>query len=571
MPDRFGERATDGRIQIVGDAVRSWQIKLNQQANCKTLYGFTSTPEATQTTQLESGDAGGAAGLAFTNIPIGSEAGRETGTQVPSPVPVAYAPVAISAITMSFNINIGNGYLTTPIKLTPRLVAKALTQSYLLDMPGVLLNQPTVGPVPAWAQKNPAKMTLDPEFLALNPEIPPNTGTGTASSFMDVEDHSALNQQLWQWVLADPTAKAWLQGTPDQWGMAVNPNYTALGVGSAALDSFPRADPTCLNTGQAGIGHQSIRCSLDMLPYVDDFETVAADARASFSPLGAGWDPNKAAPDGSIGWWGNGTVISPGFTYLWGMTDTPSSATFGLVAAALCDSSGANCVTPSDQSVGAAVSAATPDSSGLLDVNPAGLPSGAYPLVDVTYAAVRTDDDPAAIADYTTLIQYASTTGQTPGEAPGQLPRGYLPLTDSLKAQAAQVVTQLQGITGATTTPTPTANSSAAATSGTLGDSTTELGGTLGGETEATGGGGVAGGQISQPPGPHASVAATSVSPGPATVISGSGLQPSLQSTAAQPVSAARYAPIGVIIGGVSGLIGLPIVRRIGRRRATGR
>ena len=62
---------------------------------------------------------------------------------------------------------------------------------------------------------------------------------------------------LWNWVLADPEAHAWLNGQPDQWGMKVNPIYSTnpsvnpsgVAFGTPVPESFPKSDPYCQNTG----------------------------------------------------------------------------------------------------------------------------------------------------------------------------------------------------------------------------------------------------------------------------------------------------------------------------------
>jgi hypothetical protein len=551
------ERQTVG-TELASIAVRSWQLQLNQLANCKTLYGYTATPEATQTTQLEAGAANGATGLAFTNIPIGSEAGRESGQPVPSPVPVAYAPVAVSAMTLSFNVNLTGGYRTAPIKLTPRLVAKALTQSYLTELPEYV---PSIGDdAPSWAIHNPDQLTQDPEFQALNPDIGPSQGAAAASAVMLTEDHSALNQEVWQWVLNDPVAKAWLQGAPDQWGMVVNPAYAdpaAVDVAVQPLDSFPRADQSCVDVGAGTPQRPSVRCSLDLLPYLNDYDDTAVHLRSANSPSGTSWDPTKLGADGLPGSWAAGGLLGPGTTFLWGITDSAENAEFGLVAADLCDASGQNCVSPTAASVSAALASASPDSSGLLHVDPTAVPAGAYPLVNVTYAAVRTDDDPAAISDYASLISYATTAGQTPGDGPGQLPSGYLPLPDPLKAQSAAVVSSLEGDagpTGQTQSPPPATTDQDNDGAGTTFNDTGG-GDNDGAASTSSQGGGVA--------------AAATTSPGPAAVSTGSGfVKPTL--TAATPAPSSRYIPIGLLFGGALGLVGIPLSRRIGLGRGPG-
>jgi hypothetical protein len=54
----------------------------------------------------------------------------------------------------------------------------------------------------------------------------------------------------------------------------------------------------------------------------------------------------------------------------------------------------------------------------------------------------------AAIAHF---IDYAASTGQTPGLSTGQLPPGYLPLTAKLRAQARKAAQEILHQTGGTT------------------------------------------------------------------------------------------------------------------------
>ena len=49
---------------------------------------------------------------------------------------ILYAPVAVTALDFGFNIDEGGvGQVNTPVKLTPQLLAKALTQVYQHDLP----------------------------------------------------------------------------------------------------------------------------------------------------------------------------------------------------------------------------------------------------------------------------------------------------------------------------------------------------------------------------------------------------------------------------------------------------
>src|SRR5262249_18955366 len=134
-----------------------------------------------------------------------------------------------------------------------------------------------------------------------------------------------------------------------------------------------------------------------------------------------------------------------------GTSATPDLAADGLSEAQRCNDAGPACVAPSTASVTAALNSATKDSAGLLQVNPARPGNGGYPLVQVTYAAVPTNQSAAALNDYANLIAYAAGQGQAPGVAPGDLPPGYLPLPASLKLQAQAVLARLPAIA----TPTP--------------------------------------------------------------------------------------------------------------------
>ncbi|HEY2792200.1 MAG TPA: hypothetical protein VGJ28_07595 [Micromonosporaceae bacterium] len=540
------ERGTVG-TQLVSRAVFSWQLALNQAADCKTIYGYAATPEATSTNQLA--DTTGA-GLAFTTIPIGSEADRSGGGTGTGP-PLVYAPVTASAITFAFNINLVStgGFDTKPIKLTPRLVAKALTQSYREDLPDFQGDIANALPDSKWALKNPDNITLDPEFQKLNPGVTDHGGNPIAPLL--TEDHSSINQQLWAWIQADPAAKKWLAGTPDENGMVVNPNYKGLKLGSApAIDSFPRADPTCFDFGTStGIPpKEETRCALDLLPYVNNYDDAAARVRGGNNPLGATWDPNAQAPDGSTGWWGNGGIEPAGQVYLWAITDSASLASYGLVPADLCDDSGNNCVAPDTASVTAALNGAKADSSGLLQVNPATISSSAYPLVQVSYAAVRTTQSAAALEDFASLINFAASTGQTAGDLPGNLPHGYLPLPTSLRSQATKAATKLVSIAHGTASPSP----SATGTSTTTTSTTTTTGVT-----------------VTTPPvvvPPSGSVASASptgpaISQQPAAVATGT--------TKGTPVGAVRWALIAIVVTGLVGAAGGPLVR-IGRRSGAG-
>jgi hypothetical protein len=481
------ERETVG-TQIVARAVQSWQLALNKQANCSKVYGFSAVPEATSTQELSA--TGSGIGLAFTTIPIGSEAARDassgsSGGSLDLP-PLVYAPVAVSALAFGFNINQANGQVITPVKLTPELLGRSLTQVYLTDLPDYY---PAVAgnPGPTWSGGNPVNLSADPQFTALNPEITPYTLFSTPLAPLLTEDHSALNQSVWQWVQSDQATDTWLDSTTDTaQKLTVDPDYEALQLGKApAADSFPRAYSGCLDLGlSAGTApKEELKCSLDLLPYANSYQTAAQSVLTAANSSAYVWDPNSTAPDGTPGWWSKVGQEGVGSVFMWTLADTPDLAAYGLIDAQLCNDGGNDCVGPSQASLTTALDSATKNSAGLLQVNPASPGTGGYPLVEVTYAAVPTNQSAAALKDYAALINYAAGAGQTPGVAPGDLPPGYLPLPASLATQAKTVAGELltdaaakSGSAGSTkSSGTPTTAGQAAG----AGSNTTSAGGTL--------------------------------------------------------------------------------------------
>jgi hypothetical protein len=523
--------------QLISRAVASWQLALNNQANCTKIYGFSAVPEETSTTQLSDPAAG--SGLAFTTIPIGSEANRGTSAAgTPTVTDVLYAPVAISAVDFGFNISQGAGYVSTPIKLTPQLVAQALTQVYRTDLPDFY---PALQgfPGPTWSQSNPLNISKDTQFAALNPEV---LGTATSQPLAPLltEDHSSVNQQVWQWLQGDTSAVAWLDGSsPAGDTVAADPSYTALDLGqSSAADSFPRAYGTCLNLGTFTSPGQAAkpetRCSLDLLAYVNNYDDAAAKIVTAYNPVAGAWDPNAIGPDGTLGWWQKFSPEPPGFRFVWGLSDMADLAAYGVTGAELCDDSGSTCVSPTTASVTTALNSATADSTGLLQVNPAKPGTGGWPLTQVVYAAVSTDQDPQALSDYADLIAYAAGQGQTAGVAPGDLPPGYLPLPASLQSQAQAVVAQLRALAS----PSPSASASPSGSA-----STSPSGGSL----SASPGGALTSTPSVSPTLPYATTPPTA--------------ELAATTTPRQPVGAIRWVLLAVALAGGAAAAGGTVLR----------
>jgi hypothetical protein len=159
--------------ELVVDAVGRWQPALC--ANGGALFSYTQlNDDATRSQLLGSTDPG----LAVIAHPLARDLGR-------ADRPLVYAPVAVSGLTFAFRIvkNPTNlppgdpktaeaGQPFTDMKLTPRLVAKLLTQSYQGDVVRKSIGAPPNEPShpPGIPPTNPEGLTNDPEFLKLNPE-----------------------------------------------------------------------------------------------------------------------------------------------------------------------------------------------------------------------------------------------------------------------------------------------------------------------------------------------------------------------------------------------------------------
>jgi hypothetical protein len=457
--------------QLITKAVSSWQLALNRDANCALIYQYGEQIETQTTTDLSTG----AVGLGFTTIPIGSEDTRYPGQPPPPKLPnMLYAPVAVTGTGLGFNINDGLGFTTTPVNLTPSLMAKALTQVYRSDLPdyGGSADQHETGP--AWALKNPINITGDPAFQKINSSTVINPIPEVAQPLepLTTLDHSEENQQLWQWIQADPATVSWLDGKDPSNPVTADPSYTKFSLGKPpAIDDYPQdytVQITCAQAQlQCGQNGGAVFSTPDLLPQFFDFDAAASDVLSANdkSELIGSWNTTNINPsDGLPGVWSAVGAESPGQTFMWTVADLPDIAHYGLIDADLCNPAGTSCVGPSVASVTKTLDSATTDRQGLVEVNPAKVPAGGYPLVDVVYAAVPTNQKAANLTAYANLIKYAVTTGQTAGSALGNLPPGYLPLTKKLQDDALHVVGKLLALTNPqpshSSTPTQTTTSS---------------------------------------------------------------------------------------------------------------
>ena len=443
--------------ELVQRAVVSWQPALCASGDLPPYaYGTVGDDAARQ--QLVSGQAG-APGMAIISQPI--PAGMSDATR-----PVVYAPVSLSGLAVGFNIERNptseapfaaqqlSGVRVAQLDLTPRLVAKLLTQSYQQAV--TILQRPDY----PWTSQNAAHMGVDPDFLQFNTEfnLLEILDSRTFSGLQLPAGNSDAARQLWLWVLSDPEARAWMDGEPDQWGMTVNPVYSTnaadnpngIAFGDPTPNSFPKSDPYCFKAAPRGTNNSIVPaalCGTDWLPYKRNYAETAQVTRAAADL--ARISENPFAQSAAEVWSRTGPQFL-GRRGMLALTDTPSAAQFGLQTARL-SRAGDNgldrtFVAADEAGLTAGVSAmVAAEGTSVLLPSPTASAPGAYPLTTLAYAAVSPLSlDPQARSDYAAFIEFAAGPGQVPGLELGQLPRGYVPLSESLRSQATEAAAQVR-------------------------------------------------------------------------------------------------------------------------------
>lgn len=432
-------------------AVTSWQAALC--ASSGTTYGFSQIGDGEARRQIVS-ETEGASRMALISDPLDDTLAK-TGE-------ILYAPVAQSSIVVAFTIdynvfsntaNAGkNGLQVEDVTLNARLVAKLLTQSYRVDIPN--------RGVGTSIEKNPISILNDPEFISLNPGLigfQPDTVPGGLVTALGSTD---ANSEVWSWLRSDPLASDFLKGNPDDNGMTINPAYLPLDLADdTSVDYFPKTDPSTALSGndpaEPGFG------TLNLRPYANDSLDAAYHAFKGDSGAKAFWNQFKSPPS-----YDNSGVQTPGARFVFAITDAASAARYGLRVASLVNGAG-QAVAPTSATVTKAINA-MPSSSvdpAVRVFDPAVRTAGAYALPSVIYAAVDVcAADKSELSAYSTFIKYAIGTGQVQGEARGQLPDGYVPLSGeqvtAAKATVAGLTKAAKACTPPKSTPTPTATPS---------------------------------------------------------------------------------------------------------------
>ena len=339
---------------------------------------------------------------------------------------LGYASIAVSAVAIAFQVDDLNGRPVEHLNLDARLVAKLITASYrIADDPGV------VG--------NPTSLFRDPEFRALNPGVA-WPGGSPGNHVLLLGDLSDATWTLTRWIDADTTARAFLDGTPDPYGMHVNLAYRHLAL---PVSTFPLLDAAQQDSFQPvqGLDHVARQLSLSQFPgALTSYENgLAVVTKPSRQPAGR-----------------RETL---------GIIDTADAAAFRIPTASLLNSAG-RFVAPDPAGLSAAAASLTvaPDGS-IAPLTLAATAKAGYPLLLPVQAVVPTDQTGAVRTSVLRFLDFVLGPGQVQGDLQGQLPDGYLPVPSLLRAQAAR--TRAAVATGPppvqpTATPTPTATQSRA-------------------------------------------------------------------------------------------------------------
>jgi hypothetical protein len=334
--------------------------------------------------------------------------------------PVGYAPTAVTGFAVSYAVDKPeNAGEFTGLRLNARLLAKLLTESYPASSRGT--GHPGL-------EHNPLSLNLDPEFRALNPGMS-DIAQEAAATLMTLSTSSDVVTALTGYIARDPDAKAFLGGTPDPWGMTVNPAYKGITVPTGQwplLDTYvPDSNDECLKSNPA--------------PYLPQIAAPVSSLRQIATAVLDGWPlvSTKCDRPSPTDPWKLGRVDRQGVgtRFLLGVTTLGDAQRFGLHTASLAVAGGAF-VAPDDASMAAAVALAKPDKK---KYQPFTIPgtalaksSTAYPGTMIVYTAARLTGvpkrDAAKVAQF---IDISSTEGQVRGRGNGQLPEGYLPILKS--------------------------------------------------------------------------------------------------------------------------------------------
>jgi hypothetical protein len=450
--------------ELMDQAMEQWQPHFCLDNKLFTLlYLQEGEPEAA--TQLETGSIESAL---LTDQP-----------QTGFPEPVIRAPVAATGFAISFLIDNAKAQPITTLRLDPRLLAKLLTMSYpgLLDIadndPELLHKCPGVPVAGSDKCTNPLTITQDPEFQALNPGLPAYLSSQiSASTILLPANGWDEIYALTSYINDNPAARAWLNGKPDPWGMTVNSSYKDIALPVATWPSLSTYEPADWVDGKTG---PQPCYEQDPSPVLPLFQAPANDLIASAEDIQF-YNALSIANCVGSGTNGQGYHLAAdgqqfvGQRFLIGLTSLADASRYALSTASLLtytkpgtpakftSADGMTFTAPTDATLRNGTALLTPDKTtdtwdfpyALYGKNSTKV-ADAYPGTMLVYADIPSKGLPAADAfDYAQFLGFASSEGQTPGGAVGQLPGGYLPMTaaNHLSSEAQYTLTNAYAVLG---------------------------------------------------------------------------------------------------------------------------
>lgn len=362
------------------------------------------------------------------------------------------------------------------LKLNARLVAKLLTQSYSK----AILDDSAQLPLAAWGRARPQFLTQDPEFKRLNPHLAHlGSAVGQRLDHLVVEGmRSDAATRVWDWIMADPEGSAFVNGCPDADGVKINPFYTtrsykgcddqkaALSAQAAqdredtaksgtyaelVLSYPPTGSPYPLPTWQEFPATDDKRAYtlVDLLPRVESMPAAGREIGRGHIPVNkySDWCPANTDDECQPApgkYKADKKRQNPTDLNIIAITDSATAARWRVPTAALCDTSGDNCVGANVASLRHAADDFTEGAGGWFQPGATDLAGGGYPLTLPVYAAVSPLLPLKDRQVYADALDYLVTKGQVPGFEAGELPPGYAPLTKALRDQAVAGIARLR-------------------------------------------------------------------------------------------------------------------------------
>jgi hypothetical protein len=427
---------------LMSDAMQQWDTGLCRRQHDPLTVTFDG--EVFEPTAIQQVVQSGLADVALTTLPSPASIGTASDGRK-----YVYAPIGVTAIALVYefdNPNTGQPYTT--MRLNQRLVAKMMTTSYTLN--GYLdCNIDKIYKCDKAVTGNPESMSDDPEFIGLNKRMQPPvdaTSDPLAAVPIVLSGPTDINYEVTRWITSNPSAVAFLDGQRAPGGMRVDTNYRDV---KWPTPTFTSRDPSFL-------------LSLAYTPLVS-LNLVTADLLEDAPPGTDGTTPNSNCPPskpncGYAGLPGE----SVGDRDLFGITDEADAAAYLFPTAEIRNGAG-KYVAPTQKSMAAALKSMITAKNGVTQqVNLDSKNPAAYPLTTVVYAMVPISGVSSTVAgNIARWLDYVVGGGQTPGELPGRLPFGYLPLPAKLRAETRTIATEVADQTGDhASSPSPTDSSS---------------------------------------------------------------------------------------------------------------